>query len=536
MSSDAIQRWESLISSRPVFPDAYVGAARAYRAAGRMQDASQVLQDAQAQFPDYPAIFVDWATIAVEQADWREALRRLQTVRERFADLPLGYAAAGHAWRHLGECDEADAVTDAGLARLPDHFELLTSHAWTAMVRQNWPQAEQRWRTLLARHPLSGHGYVGLAEAFRIQQRHDDAEIILRAGMLILPDVAPIAEAFAMAATQRQDWPAAAQRWGEVHERFPGSAVSCLQFAIALKQIDAADKAEAVLEQGMRLLPGDAPLAIEHAWCANVRNDWPEAERRWQSLSERFPASIAIQEGLVNARLGAAAASGLPHRVNAPIPKARKAPAAGERPDDLLAHFEGLGQNCEFGLVQRHFGIEPISLFRWVAISMQSLADALEHRLAGIGDPAQTVLGCSPGHEYFVTDTKYQFTMHTFVQRETIGERQFLDQQCRRLVFLSAKLLEELASNEKIFVFFQGGPVDQAKLSRLHGALRRQADVTLLNVRPSDPAHAPGTVEQTGPGLLVGYIERFGNRIDGIWDIAYDNWLQICREAHRLTS
>jgi hypothetical protein len=317
-----------------------------------------------------------------------------------------------------------------------------------------------------------------------------------------------------------------------------------LQRGIALKQIEATVEAEAVLEQGMRISPGDPALAIEHAWCANVRNDWPEALRRWQSLAARFPATIAIQEGLVNARLGAASASGPRQIADKPLPAAiagapdtaRPLPAARERPDQLLGYFESLGQNCELGLVQRYFGIEPLSLFRWVAISMRSLADALEDRLAGIGDPAQTVLGCSPGHEYFVTDTKYQFTMHTFVQRETVKESQFLDQQCRRLVFLAARLLDELAANEKIFVFFQGGPVDEAQLRRLHAALRRNAEVTLLNVRRWDATHPPGTVEWAGPGLLVGYIERFGNRIDGIWDIAYDSWLQICREAHRLAA
>jgi hypothetical protein len=29
--------------------------------------------------------------------------------------------------------------------------------------------------------------------------------------------------------------------------------------------------------------------------------------------------------------------------------------------------FENLGGNCEFGLVQRHFGAEPLSLLRWTA-------------------------------------------------------------------------------------------------------------------------------------------------------------------------
>ena len=79
-----------------------------------------------------------------------------------------------------------------------------------------------------------------------------------------------------------------------------------------------------------------------------------------------------------------------------------------EEPKELLKHFEGLGENCEFGLMQRYFGIEPISLFRWVSISLTDLANAVENGLEGIGGRGQTVIGVW-GHEYFVSDTRYNF-------------------------------------------------------------------------------------------------------------------------------
>lgn len=34
-------------------------------------------------------------------------------------------------------------------------------------------------------------------------------------------------------------------------------------------------------------------------------------------------------------------------------------------PSELVARFESLGDNCEFGLVQRHFGAEPVGVFRF---------------------------------------------------------------------------------------------------------------------------------------------------------------------------
>ena len=79
-------------------------------------------------------------------------------------------------------------------------------------------------------------------------------------------------------------------------------------------------------------------------------------------------------------------------------------------------------------------------------------------------------------------------------------ESHFLDQQRRRLIFLSRKFFEELATNEKIFVCFQNGEVDNAEVFRLHCALRRYGDVTLLQVRLHDEAHQPGTVEEVAQG------------------------------------
>jgi hypothetical protein len=46
---------------------------------------------------------------------------------------------------------------------------------------------------------------------------------------------------------------------------------------------------------------------------------------------------------------------------------------------------------------------------------------------------------------------------------------------------------------------------------RLHAAMRRHGDVTLLQVRWHDATHPAGTVESAAPGLLLGYIDRFGD-------------------------
>ena len=128
-----------------------LGAANAYRAAGRYHDAGRVLTDATIRFPDQPKVFIEWCMTAQQVMDWREADRRWQVLRKQFPDEPQGYDAGGHVLRHLNRCDEADAITEEGLARLPGNVDILISHAWTAMVRNDWAQAEFEMAAVLQR-------------------------------------------------------------------------------------------------------------------------------------------------------------------------------------------------------------------------------------------------------------------------------------------------------------------------------------------------------------------------------------------------
>ena len=54
---------------------------------------------------------------------------------------------------------------------------------------------------------------------------------------------------------------------------------------------------------------------------------------------------------------------------------------------DLFLQFESMGHNCEFGLVQRHFGAEPLGLLRWNAISVEDVILGIEQQFEGVGNP-----------------------------------------------------------------------------------------------------------------------------------------------------
>jgi hypothetical protein len=191
--------------------------------------------------------------------------------------------------------------------------------------------------------------------------------------------------------------------------------------------------------------------------------------------------------------------------------------------------FESLGENCEFGGVQRHYGAEKLGLFRWAGINVQRMIEGLETGFPHIGDPEATVFEASPEQCYNIRDEKTGFIAHTYVPVSSIDEARFRVQHCARLKFLRDKFLEDLRAAEKIFVFKpENGRVCDEVIGALHGALRRYGKVRLLCLRLQDGGHPAGSVHTLGEDVAVGYL---GSVWDNVVPIEYDVWLRICRKV-----
>jgi hypothetical protein len=162
----------------------------------------------------------------------------------------------------------------------------------------------------------------------------------------------------------------------------------------------------------------------------------------------------------------------------------------------------------------------------------------LEVEFEGVGLPANTELVTPPdaSAEYATRDRRFGMRMHTFVSMRATPPDQMFARVCRRLQYLRDKLLADLKSSEKVFVYkITARNLTDDELRRLHGALRRYGDNTLLYVRYADPGHPAGAVEMTEPGLLIGYVDRFAMSASGenlgAQTVA---WTDICRKAYRL--
>lgn len=202
---------------------------------------------------------------------------------------------------------------------------------------------------------------------------------------------------------------------------------------------------------------------------------------------------------------------------------------------DLVMRFESLGDNCEFGLVQRRCGKEPLGLLRFSNVMLPFLLHGMKTGFAGMGDvDTLKFLDEADAKEYVIRDTSYGITYHTFLYKDRISADGLLTRQAARLKFLARKLIDDVAAAEKIFVFKRNVAVTEAEILPLYAAMRARGDCTLFWVAEADEANPPGRVERVLPGLLRGWIDRFAP-YENAHDLSFPIWLELCRQAHNLT-
>jgi hypothetical protein len=200
-----------------------------------------------------------------------------------------------------------------------------------------------------------------------------------------------------------------------------------------------------------------------------------------------------------------------------------------------MMRFESLGENCEFGLVQRRCGAEPLGLFRFASAPLPNLLAALEARFEGFGASDNIAAELSSnGREYMVSDKQFGFLYHAWVLADEMRPEEIRERETRRLPLLIRKLVEDLAAGRKLLVVRgMDRPLEQAQVERLLAELRRYGPNTVLWVELADAEHPPGSVDRAGPDLLRGYIDRFAPGEDA-HDLSLDCWVAICRGAERL--
>lgn len=474
-----------------------------------------------------PDELADEAWAAMDRQDVEAALRAWEALREHSPERPEGHIWPIQLLWQEGRFGEAEAMAARAHTRFPDHPELLIQRAWTASAQRDWPLAAERWAAVRAASPERLEGYVWGARALWQSNRLGEAEAVATEGVQRFPDEFDTQAEHAWVATTRQDWAQALRRWTLVNDAHPGRPDAQARLVQALRMTGRGADSETLTPKFLAEHPDSTELLVEHIWTAAVRGDWATAANRLDAAYDRAkdPARIAESLGEIEAQIHTHAAE--------------PAADAGEiAPSDLMLSFESIGEKCDFGAVQRFYGIEPLGLLRFAWSKHPALIAALADRFSEVGTEEDT------SFERFREETivwmrKYQLLFHTFVdgvhERPPEQREVFYQQQRRRLVFLKDKLIRDLEDPQKILVYATSEFDSDAEVAQLFAALRQYGPNRLLYVRPEREGRPVGTVEVLDDGLYAGYFHEINNFMEGNQP-PFQLWLELCRKTYQLAN
>ena len=208
----------------------------------------------------------------------------------------------------------------------------------------------------------------------------------------------------------------------------------------------------------------------------------------------------------------------------------RTIPAQLPEPAELMLQFENIGDNCEFGLVQRHFQADPVGLLRFAGLGdPHQLIRFLNDDFGRFGEPGS--LGVKiVGTEYFIVDHVYGLAYHTFRDQLDASAAEVIRENEIKLSYLKRKFREDLEDAEKILIYKRVVTQDLHEVVAVHAALNRYGAVNkLLWVTQADDRHLPGDVEWVGDRLLKGYVRAIS--LSNAHDFDPEVWLRLCRNA-----
>lgn len=236
---------------------------------------------------------------------------------------------------------------------------------------------------------------------------------------------------------------------------------------------------------------------------------------------------MRLEDGLRLARA-------VPRAIKLAESRARLRLASGPASATLFEAFESLGDNCEFGFVQRAYGASTVGLFNFAATTIDQLSRVLETRFDALRTPHGMDLAVHvQGNEYIVVLGAYGITFHAGVRLGEAALETIQRQQARRVALLARKMIEDLETGGKIFVYRSAATAPRDKIDGLASQLRAYGPATLLWITTREPSHSAGEVEWLSEGLLRAYIDRF-SPADSASNFSPAYWPTICRRAYRM--
>lgn len=513
--TDAESRRAEFCQRFPAEPAGWRDWAATRMRAGRLEAAVQVITEALQKFPDEVDLYNIRAQIAARSGRREETEEWLRLASERFASDPeiaQRHAEAPVEFNRHKRWDIARSRYEDLNRKYPEYVQGHVRHIMLLVRAGDLDRAEELARS-------SG-------EVFRASGQHAD----------IIVELARILD-------RRGDAAGAVSLLRDLQEEAPNAISGYVMLSTVLSRQSLFDEAETACRRAISRFKFRAPPYIEYAKIASLRGDLDVALQRWKRAYYFVPREPIVDSELFITRLALTESTATNTKGDLFLEIGRQK-RSGPLTNAMM-QFESLGApgggGCEFGLVQRNFGAEPIGLLRWATLSTMNLVKALRERFEGLGTREQTKLSL-PGldnnlTQYYVNDTRFDIGMHTWVMRdETVAEK-LLEQWCVRLQFLRRKLIADLESGGKIFVCRPGAVLTDSEIGQLGSAVRGYGDNKLLLIQIQKARNPSGSVKWVSAGVMAGYIDRLN------WEPgqtmrqpSYASWARICVNALALAA
>jgi tetratricopeptide (TPR) repeat protein len=255
---------------------------------GAFDEADAMMKEGRKRYPGFEHFSKGYVQVAQQRGDPEEALRRCAVVRKKFPRLADGYTVAAECLTGLGRHDEAEAMIERAVRRVPSGLDLLVAYARQAERRLDWEEALRRWETVRAQFDHI-YSHNGIAHCLRRIGRLDDAEKAAAETCKRFPEKPWAYATLADIAAARGDLDEAVRRWDTARRRCPSFAHAYKAGAAAERRAGRADKADSMLSLGVTMIRWDLDLHLQYAQSAHRRGDWAAAVERWALVRERFP-------------------------------------------------------------------------------------------------------------------------------------------------------------------------------------------------------------------------------------------------------
>ncbi len=161
--------------------------------------------------------------------------------------------------------------------------------------RQQFPEAETKYRTALRLDPNFVPALVNLADLDRTLGKDEEGAELLKRAIAIEPDNAGVRYALGLSLVRKRDYAGALDLLRRAHELVPENARYAYVYAVALNSTGAAGEAMALLEQTHRQHPADRDVLMALVSFARGKGDFGAALRYARELLTRDPGNEQLR-------------------------------------------------------------------------------------------------------------------------------------------------------------------------------------------------------------------------------------------------